>query len=592
MIKLLEIVSMYILQVNGPVYNYRCERLKAGAKLANTMTKREMKMATKKKVMFNIAMILILSLSVIAGACSKKEATESGKGASPAASDKVGESPANGNSASSGDLPTETGDKKISFLFSHVGFPYAMKMGKDDRYVKYLNEISGYETSFEFLGNAEDYTVGITTRFASGDLPHVIRTNSVDDRVFHPGAVDNDVFWDLTDLLDKYAPTLRKSIPEETWKSPKVTHNGRIYGIPQPLGFYSAYAVPYIRQDWLDRLQMEQPVTVDDWLAYFDAVTKTDLNGNGQADEYGFSVRANLLSSEMFFQNFEAFPTAWYEQDGQIVPGIIADGMKDALQLWRTMYEKKYINQDFLTKAREDWTADIFNSRAGSWVHDVSNYSSEWGEKAGNWPADANPKLSIVKPPGNVMMPKEPDIYFVMVFPRQHDNIVDVLKFLEWAWSNPEADKFFDYGIPGHNYTETNGEIVWDPGSEANATDQAYTVYQVSINPRELNLNNENVLKFREEADILLNGQKIAQESVFSNVPYLYMPSLKAYENNPELIPGTNSGTLFMDMFAKVVTGKEDIDTAFPAFVAEWKKRGGEAAILEATAWYNDFMNK
>jgi hypothetical protein len=47
-----------------------------------------------------------------------------------------------------------------------------------------------------------------------------------------------------------------------------------------------------------------------------------------------------------------------------------------------------------------------------------------------------------------------------------------------------------------------------------------------------------------------------------------------------------------MDMFAKAITGKEPLDAAFDGFVKEWKRRGGDEAIKEATKWYADFHKK
>jgi hypothetical protein len=69
----------------------------------------------------------------------------------------------------------------------------------------------------------------------------------------------------------------------------------------------------------------------------------------------------------------------------------------------------------------------------------------------------------------------------------------------------------------------------------------------------------------------------------------MYMPNLEALTTRPEL--GIGSGTLFLDMFAKVITGKLDLDTGFENFVAEWKKRGGDQAIKEATEWYKKKNN-
>jgi hypothetical protein len=70
------------------------------------------------------------------------------------------------------------------------------------------------------------------------------------------------------------------------------------------------------------------------------------------------------------------------------------------------------------------------------------------------------------------------------------------------------------------------------------------------------------------------------------------MPKLTAFNTRPELALAFAPGSLFLDMFAKVVTGKEQLDPAFDKFVAEWTRRGGDTAIKEATTWYNNFHKK
>ncbi|MDF2669677.1 MAG: hypothetical protein K0R67_1983, partial [Paenibacillus sp.] len=87
------------------------------------------------------------------------------------------------------------------------------------------------------------------------------------------------------------------------------------------------------------------------------------------------------------------------------------------------------------------------------------------------------------------------------------------------------------------------------------------------------------------------NGIKAADASAIVT-PMVNMPTLSPFKTNPELVPGLGAGTLFLDMFAKIITGKEELDKAFDAFVADWTKRGGDKAIVEATEWYNKSVKK
>src|SRR5690606_19158933 len=108
---------------------------------------------------------------------------------------------------------------------------YAQQAKDDDMYIKELSRLSNYDLKYEFLGHGNDFTQQMTVRFASGELPDLIRTDSINSTM-HPGALEKDVFEDLTPLIEKYGQNLKKNIPEEAWKSPRVSKDGKIFGIP------------------------------------------------------------------------------------------------------------------------------------------------------------------------------------------------------------------------------------------------------------------------------------------------------------------------------------------------------------------------
>ncbi|MDF2658883.1 MAG: transporter substrate-binding protein [Paenibacillus sp.] len=525
-------------------------------------------MSTTKKTLASAFAVSLVAASVLAG-CGAKE--EKGTGA------------ADGNAANT--------PKNLSILTSHANAKYAMQAKDDDKYIKELSKLSNYNLKYEFLGHGNDFTQQMTVRFASGELPDMIRTDSINSTM-HPGALEKNVFEDLTPLIEKYGPNLKKKIPEHTWKSPKVSKDGKIYGIPA-LASLPATRVVYIRQDWLDKLGMQQPKTVDDWLKYFEAVKKEDMNGNGDPnDEYGFYVRENLIYSNMFFSEFGADPNAWYFKNGQLQPGMILPEMKDAIKFWKDLYDKGYINPNLFTNKGADWGAGIKQGKGGAWIHDVTNYNSDWN--LAGFVNEKNVKLSMIESPtgpkGKGIAAQGDQISYVWVVPTKNKKAEDVIKFLNWVWSD-EAEEFFAIGIKDYNFKIENGKPKWDANDPANKENDASIFYQLSINPRGDGRMLDKVLEVSPNAEAIKAGKLIAEKNVFKN-DALHMPSPNSLKTNPELTVGTGAGTLFLDMFAKVVTGKEDADAAFDKFVAEWKRRGGEAAIKEATDWYNSVNKK
>ncbi|MBP1993099.1 extracellular solute-binding protein [Paenibacillus eucommiae] len=476
----------------------------------------------------------------------------------------------------------------INILLSDASSAWAIQYTDDDMYTKELSRLSGYNLKYEFL-SAADYNQQLTVRFESKNLPDVLSTVSISSEA-HPGAVEKNMFTPLNDLLDTYGPNIKKNIPKEIWDSPRVSKNGQIYGIPV-LGGAPAIQVVYIRQDWLDKLNMPQPKTIDDYLKFFEAVKVEDMNGNGDPnDEYGFYVRENLEYSELFFKEFGVHPREWVMRDGKLQPGFIQPEIKDALRFWKMLYDKGYINPDLFTNKMSDWRAGIKEGKAGMWVHDVPNYASDWG--AESFVNEKNVKLSMLGaiegPKGKGLTVQDDHIMFVWVIPTSNIKPENVIKFLDWAWSDEKADQFFAYGIEGTDYTVENGKIIYDSTNKQNVEMNINEAFRIMLNPRQDGRLLPLVLNLDPNAEQLKQGLKVAEQSIFTSDGF-GMPTLEASKSRPELA-GFGAGSLFLDMFAKILSGKvEDIDSTFDAFTKEWKIRGGDEIVGEATSWYKHF---
>ncbi|WP_158289511.1 extracellular solute-binding protein [Paenibacillus flagellatus] len=500
-----------------------------------------------------------------------------------------GETAANGGEA--GSKPADT---NIRVLLSHNNSGFASK-GPEEKKQKYydeLSKLSGYNVSFEFLGHDIDFRQQLSLRFASGELTDLVRTGSVDWEV-HQGAVDRGVFLELGPLIDKYGPNLKKKIPEVAWNSPKVTKNGKIYGIPVLTGA-AADRVIFYRQDMLDQLKMGVPKTLDEFLAFAEAVKKNDVNGDGDPNnEWALSLTDGMSWNDVFTGSFGVRPGTWHMRNGKLEPDIIQPEMKEAIAFYKKLYDNGYIEKDFITKKQGDRGTDISKGLVAAWGAATYQYAAVAAQQYPNQPKAA---ITMAVPPkgprgDNFLQIGTDQVYFVWVIPANTKNPEKIIKFLDWAWSAPEADKFFAYGIKDFNYTEENGQVKFDPKGPNNSELNEKEFFQLSINVRENGLNNPLALKVLPNSDVILKGYEDSKSTIMKN-DAMYMPPLKAMDGRPELNPGFVAGSLFYDWFVKLVVGKEELDKGFDAFVAEWKKRGGEAAIREATDWYNAFNKK
>ncbi|KGE18770.1 extracellular solute-binding protein [Paenibacillus wynnii] len=120
---------------------------------------------------------------------------------------------------------------------------------------------------------------------ASGQIPDVLLTTWIYDAAVL-NAIDSGAFWDLTPFLKDY-PNIAKTYPKESIDNSKV--DGKVYGLPRPRPLVGGAPFPMLRQDWLTKLGLEMPTTMDELYTVLKAFTEQDPDGNGKKDTYGFS---------------------------------------------------------------------------------------------------------------------------------------------------------------------------------------------------------------------------------------------------------------------------------------------------------------
>ncbi len=115
-------------------------------------------------------------------------------------------------------------------------------------------------------------------------------SNSLPDLFF----VNRDTWYKITDAgLIANVEELLPLMPERTkthYSNPdrnlQVTYNGKLYGLADPGNLVQTDAM-VIRQDWLDKLGLKAPTTLDEFMTVAKAFTNDDPDGNGKKDTYG-----------------------------------------------------------------------------------------------------------------------------------------------------------------------------------------------------------------------------------------------------------------------------------------------------------------
>lgn len=484
--------------------------------------------------------------------------------------------PASGSAAPA--IPT------VKLALSTRNFPYVEGSPNinEDKYVKKLRELSKTDVRLELIAQKE-YTQKLNLMFAAGDLPDALQiVNGITSPEVAP-ALSNGAFYDLNDLIDKYAPSLKTKIGKELWDSALVRKDGKIYAIPAERASRNNQIV-YMRKDWLDKLGLQVPKTVDEYLNVLRAFRDRDPNGNGKPDEIPFSGRANFNYGEIFFSAYDVSLSGWKYENNQLVPNFIRPQMKDALKLYQQMYKDKLMDNEIFLNQPKDFDAKVkATARVGMWVH-VPDYPDKWAAEV----KSGDPKAEIINIPaptgpdgkGGSLIGSAVNPLSAWVIPKTNKHPENVLKFLEWYYSD-EAQKFLNYGLEGDDYTVENGKMVYKQAkAQADVDRETMHLYFLRfIGPT--HLTDQEFINSRPNGNLITNAIKIANSEGRVN-DGLDMPIPPTLQSKPEL---AYTG-LWMETAAKIMTGNSPLDN-FDKFVDDWKKRGGDKVIQEATDWYN-----
>lgn len=126
--------------------------------------------------------------------------------------------------------------------------------------------------------------------FASNEVPDIfLHTNMSNDDVMRYGQVEK-VFMPMNDLIEKYAPSIKKVFAEmPNIKAGATCPDGKIYGLPST-NITEQYSIqrPWINKVWLDSLGLKEPENLDDLYTVLKTFKEKDPNKNGKADEIPF----------------------------------------------------------------------------------------------------------------------------------------------------------------------------------------------------------------------------------------------------------------------------------------------------------------
>lgn len=370
-----------------------------------------------RKSSLKLLAILAVLVMVFTAGCAKTTPAPTAAPATSAAASAVSTDQASATSTASGAAldPFRKYPELITLTAGQSIRPSAAKLPQgdtleDNQFTRYWQSISNIKVVDAFQAQDGDaYKQKVKLVVASNDLPDmmVVQDYSLLKQMVEAGQVQ-----DMTDAYNNGAWPLAKDIfAAGGGKALQMaTFDGKLMAIPDTNLDCNDELELWLRQDWLDKLGLQPPKTVDDLVTIANAFIAKDPDGDGQADTIGLTGNKDIIASTNGFDNifhaFNSYPQKWIKDgSGNAAYGSILPETKIALAKLADMYKQGVIDKEFAVKQNADTNAMIISGKAGMFFFPFwagwsplsdatkNNPKAQW--KAYAVPLDASGKYNV-----------------------------------------------------------------------------------------------------------------------------------------------------------------------------------------------------
>ena len=403
---------------------------------------------------------------------------------------------------------------------------------------------------------------------ASGDIPDVVALGNGKDSFLQYGL--EGAFMAIDEALDEHTPNLNKIFEDIDVKNYTTAADGHIYYLPC-INEPTVAEGWFIRKDWLDKLGLEVPKTVEDFHDVLKAIRERDPNGNGIKDEVPYFSRFTRVDDLL---NLWGVEKLWAVRANKVIFFPITEAYRDAYAEIAKWYAEGLIDKEIFTRGSKS-RDKLFGDNVGGATHDWFGTTAQFNEVL----KDKIPGFELVAfaPPSGVEYYSRTKVNSKGVaFSAKSDKKDVALRFYDFIYSEPGV-RLMNFGIEGKHYTMKDGKpyfedwvlnsdqttlslLTQEGVSSAGAGIQDFWYEEQWLNKQA-----------REGARMYLDNNYLAE-------PF---PSLSYTEDEKrelDKIMG-NITTLVQESFQKWVFGTDDVMSTHGAFVEKAKSMGIEKAI-------------
>lgn len=486
----------------------------------------------------------------------------------------AGSSPADSSGAKASPSAAAAAPAEISvFKFISAGQTFL----PDSELEKMIEQETGIQLNYEVALDTE-YDKKLSLKVTSGDVPDISWTY-YPNRADHNKLVSEGVFLPLDDLLPKF-PKLQSLFNEQTWNALRNPKDGKIYGIPWLQGPGGNGLA--IRKDWLDKLGLQEPKTLDEFIEVLIAFRDRDPDGNGKNDTIPMTVRSNLITQIYSYFTLFGVNPGWTPDPAdpnKLLFGLVQPNAKEAIKSLKSLRDQGLFDPNWLI----DKQTGLDRYKAGN-VGAILVHLNIFRQFPTNEPTKDSVILDPITNNGNIWR------YTYDAYPMYYTNQISAksknpeaaLRYLEYQLIDG-LDKIM-WGVEGKTYTVENGVKAAIPNEERDPQYNNMVGLELTQPPNML-VSPERFLKFVNKDIAAYIDEFTAKYDRNSYYSYLRQNlDLPIYsEKSAEL------DQIIAETYSKMLLdSKADIDKLFDEMVANWSNAGGAALTEEINTVQTD----
>ena len=543
-----------------------------------------------------VALLLVLAMVLSLGACGNNASNDSSTSSQTSTSDSGDSSTAEeGDTAEPGEFKLPIVDEPVTLTYFNADDTNAAIITNDwndNEFYQEMERRTGVHLDFETVSSA-DYQTNFTLMIASGKLADLIYVGASYYAEGVDAAIDDGYFLDLTDKVEEYMPNynaIRTSdIQYELLSTTDSGRLGAVYELRQSK--QGPWLGLWIRQDWLDDLGLDTPVTFDDYHEVLTAFKEEKgatapliLNWSGSDGEFGtMSGGLNVLNSWQL------------DETGKVNFGPYMDAWKEYVTIMHQWYEEGLIDPDFM--ATDERTADMAKVVTGASGLFAALYTMPSVYEAAS--EDPNMNLAPVNPPvkneGDEIHIRLRDSYTSgnTAISADCENWEVALRYLDYLYTE-EGALLANYGVEGDTFEfDENGDPVYTDKIVNNENGWTMTQTMASYLCPSAGIANWSDWT-RELAGVPEKDQ--ACYDVWSEADDTWrLPSsvsLTQEESTERAALYADISTIVKEQTAQFISGALDIESNWDAYIASLESSGIERAIEITQAAYDRYVGR